>query len=106
MELLRFILAAIFLCSGLFVLGVATYGLFKLDYVLNRIHASAKCDTLGTLLVLIGVAILSGFTFTTLKLFMLILFIWLANPAAVHIIGRTEVMTNPYIEDECEVIER
>lgn len=106
MELLRFILAAIFLCCGLFVLGVATYGLFKLDYVLNRIHASAKCDTLGALLVLIGVVILTGFSATTLKLLLLIVFIWLTNPAAVHIIGRTEVLTNPYIEDECEVIER
>lgn len=106
MEILRFVFAAIFLISGLFVLGVATLGLFRLHYVLNRIHASAKCDTLGAMLVLLGVAILVGISFTTLKLVLLIVFIWLTNPAAVHMIGRAEVLTNPYIDNECEVIER
>lgn len=106
MELLRFVVAAIFLILGLFVLGVATIGLFRLKYVLNRIHASAKCDTLGAMLVLIGLAILLGVSFTALKLLFLIVFVWLTNPAAVHLIGRTEVLTNPYIEDECEVIQR
>lgn len=106
MELARFLVAALFLLCGLFVLGVATYGLFKLTYVLNRIHASAKCDTLGSMLVLLGVAVLTGFSFVTLKLFVLIVFIWLTNPAAVHLIGRAEVLTNPYLEDESEVIER
>lgn len=106
MEMLRFIMAALFIVSGLFVLGVATLGLFRLHYVLNRIHASAKCDTLGTMLVLIGVAILTGFSLATLKLLVLIVFIWLTNPAAVHLIGRAEVLTNPYLEDECEVVER
>lgn len=105
-EIVRFSAAALFLVCGLFVLGVATAGLFRLHYVLNRIHASAKCDTLGSMLVLIGVAILTGFSFVTLKLFVIILFVWLTNPAAVHLIGRAEVLTNPYLEDECEVIER
>lgn len=106
MEIVRFAIAALFILSGLFVLGVATLGLFRLQYVLNRIHASAKCDTLGTLLILLGVVILIGFSFTSLKLLVLIVFIWLTNPAAVHLIGRAEVLTNPYIEDECEVVER
>lgn len=106
MEILRFVIAALFLLSGLFVLGVATLGLFRLNYVLNRIHASAKCDTLGAMLILIGVAILVGISFTTLKLVILIIFIWLTNPAAVFLVGRTEILTNPYIEDECEVVER
>lgn len=106
MEIARFILAAVFIVSGLFVLGVATVGLFRLKYVLNRIHASAKCDTLGTLLLLIGVVLLVGFNFTSVKLLLLICFIWLTNPVAVHLIGRAEVLTSPDIEDECEVVEK
>ena len=105
MEIVRFTLAALFLLSGLFILGVATLGLFRLHYALNRIHAAAKCDTLGAMLALVGAAMLVGTTFTALKLFFLIVFIWLTNPVAVHLIGRAEVLTNPYIEDECEVVE-
>ena len=105
MVIIRFTLVALFLLSGLFVMGVATLGLFRLHYVLNRIHAASKCDALGITLILISVAIHMGTYFTTLKLFFLAVFIWLTNPVAAHMIGRAEVLTNPYLEDECEVVE-
>ena len=103
MEIIRFVLAAIFLISGLFVLAVATIGLFRLKGALNRLHAAAKCDTLGALLVLTSMAILTGFNFTSLKLLILIIFIWVTNPVSVFMIGRAEVLTNPDVENECEV---
>ena len=103
-EVIRFALAAVFLASGLFVLAVATFGLFKLEGALNRLHAAAKCDTLGALLVLTSMAILTGFNFTSLKILILIIFIWVTNPVSVFMIGRAEVLTNPDVE-ECEVVE-
>ena len=105
MEIIRFAFAAFFILSGLFILGVATFGLFRLDNALNRLHAAAKCDTLGSLMLLIGMAIIVGLNFTTLKFFILVAFIWVANPVAVFMIGRAEVLTNPHIEEECEVTE-
>ena len=105
MEMVRFVVAAVFLVGGLFVLTVATFGLFKLKGALNRLHAAAKCDTLGVLLVLISMAILTGVNFTSLKLLILIVFIWVTNPISVFMIGRAEVLTNPEVEDECEVVE-
>ena len=103
MEIIRFVLAAIFLISGLFVLAVATIGLFRLKGALNRLHAAAKCDTLGALLVLTSMAILTGLSFTSLKLLILIIFIWITNPVSVFMIGRAEVLTNPDVDNECEV---
>jgi len=97
-------MAALFILSGVFVLIVATLGLYRLHYVLNRIHASAKCDTLGTMLILIGVCILTGFTFTTLKVAALVVFLWLSNPAALFMIGRAEVLTNPHLNDEVDIL--
>ena len=105
MEVVRFVIAAIFMAVGLFVLAVATFGLFRLDNALNRLHAAAKCDTLGALMVLSSLAVISGFTFTTLKLTILIIFIWVTNPVSVFMIGRAEVLTNPDIETECDVVE-
>lgn len=105
MEILRFVLAAFFLTGGLFILGIATLGLFRLDNALNRLHAAAKCDTLGSLMVLIALAIISGFGFTALKLVILIIFFWLTNPVAVYMISRAEVLTNPRVEEECDVVE-
>ena len=105
MELFRFILAAFFFLSGTFILGVSTLGLFRLKSSLNRLHAAAKCDTLGALLVVLGLAIIIGFGFTMLKLLLLVVFFWVSNPVAVYMIGHAEVQVAPAIENECEVIE-
>ena len=105
MEIIRFVVAAFLVCGGLFILGVATFGLFRLDSALNRLHAAAKCDTLGALMVLTGLAVIVGLSFTTLKILALIVFFWLTNPVAVYMIGHAEVQTNPHVEEECEVIE-
>lgn len=103
MEIIRVILSTVLIAGGLFVLGIATVGLYRFKYVLNRVHVAAKCDTLATLLILAGLIILEGLTFTSIKLFLLIVFMWLTGPVAVHLIGQTEVLTNPNLEDECEV---
>ena len=105
MEIIRFILAALFLIPGIFVLGIATVGFFRLNSPLNRLHVAAKCDTLGALMVLISLMIISGSLFITLKLLLLFTFIWITNPLAVYMIGHAEVQVDPDVEDECEVIE-
>lgn len=106
MELIRLILMVLFIGSGLFIFAIATFGLFKFHYILNRVHVAAKCDTLASLLVLVGIMIYSGFSYLTLKLFFVIIFLWLTNPVATHLVGQTEVITNKDIKKECEVIEQ
>lgn len=105
MEMLRLILMILFVGTGLFIFAVATFGLFKFKYILNRVHVAAKCDTLASLLIIIGLAIYAGFSLTTLKLGLVVVFLWLSNPVGTHLIGQTEVITNSHIEKECEVIE-
>ena len=105
MEIIRFAAAALFLVPGIFILGIATLGFFRLNSPLNRLHVAAKCDTLGALMVLIGLMIVSGSFFIILKLFLLCIFIWVTNPLAVYMIGYAEVQVDPDIEAQCEVIE-
>lgn len=105
MEIIRLILMILFIGTGLFIFGLATYGLFKFDYILNRVHVAAKCDTLASLLVILGLMIYSGLSITTLKLGLVVVFLWLSNPVGTHLIGQTEVITNKDIDKECEVME-
>lgn len=105
MEIIRLIAATILIAGGVFILGIVTVGIFRLKYCLNRIHVTAKCDTMATLLILSGLIILEGLTFTSVKLFLLIVFMWLTGPVSVHLIGQTEIITNPNIRDEFEVHE-
>lgn len=100
----RFCISALLVCSGLFVLGIATFGIYRLDYVLNRIHVAAKCDTLGIMLVLAGLIISGVPLFHALKMLLVIAFMWLSNPVANHLLVRLEVVSNKNIGEECEVI--
>ena len=97
--LIQFIVAAVFICAGIFVFAAATFGVFRFHYVLNRMHIAAQCDTMGALLCIIGVMILSGFTFTTLKFILVIPFLWAASPLASHLIAKAEYVSQD-AEDE------
>lgn len=103
MELFRLIMATIFILAGLFIFGIATLGLFRFRYVLNRVHVAAKCDSLAALLLCVGLMFLSPTPGSILKLLLVIVFIWLSNPVASHLVCKIEVETNENISDECEV---
>lgn len=105
MEIIRLILMILFIGIGMFIFGVATFGLFKFNYILNRVHVAAKCDTLASFMIIIGLMIYSGLSVTSLKLGLVVVFLWLTNPVGTHLIGQTEVITNKDIHKECEVIE-
>lgn len=103
--MIRVIIAGIFMLAGLFVLGIATIGIFRFSTMLNRIHVAAKCDTLGALLMLSGLIILSGWNVFSLKLMLVIIFLWLCNPAASHLVARAEVKTNPNLNLICDYVD-
>lgn len=103
LEWARFGVSALLILAGLFVLGVAAFGIHRLDYVLNRIHVAAKCDTLGIMLVLLGLIVSGVPLFSWLKMLLVIAFMWLANPVSNHLIVRLEVVSNEKISEKCEV---
>lgn len=106
MEILKwtqFILGTGMLLIGLLTFVVQILGVFKFKYVLNRMHAAAMGDTLGIGISLIGLMILSGFNFTTLKMGLVIVFLWCASPVSSHLISRLEATTNPHLDSYCEV---
>ncbi|MFW5976666.1 MAG: monovalent cation/H(+) antiporter subunit G [Bacillota bacterium] len=92
--IIREIVASLFLISGLFFFSVGTIGLIRLPDIYTRMHASTKCDTLGVSLILIGIMINLGLTWLSLKLLLIIIFIWLTNPTAAHAIGRAAYDTH------------
>ena len=94
MAVVRLILTAAFMVLGLFVCCVGVYGVFKLKYAVNRMHAAALNDTMGISLCLVGLAISAPDVFTALKILLVVVFLWLASPVASHLLCRLEVETN------------
>ncbi len=95
---IQFILGAALIASGVVVLALSLFGVFRFNYVLNRMHAAAMGDTLGILLVLGGLMVFSGFTALSLKLLLTIVMLWLTSPVSSHLIGRLEVHINEKLD--------
>ena len=111
---IRLIIGSAFLICGLVIFLTELFGVFHFHYVLNRMHAAAMGDTLGISSCLLGLMFFSGFNFTTLKLALIVLFLWCTSPVSSHVLARLEVATNDnldafsskvslYICDACEV---
>ncbi len=105
MEVVRFIVIALFLVAALGMAVISVAGVFKFRFILNRMHAAAICDSFALLLAMIGVAVAYGFSFATVKVVLIVLLIWLASPVSGHLIARLEVTTDKHLSEECEVRE-
>lgn len=108
MEILKwiqFISGAVFLLMGLFLFAVELFGSYRFNFVLNRMHAAAIGDTSGIGLCMLGLMIFTGFNLTTVKIMLVIIFLWIASPVSSHLIARFEVMTNEHIGEFCEIEE-
>ncbi len=103
LEWFQFSIGALLILNGLFIFAIELYGVYKLQYVLNRMHAAAMGDTLGILSTFSGLMVISGWNFTSVKLGLVILFFWFASPVSSHLISRLEVTTNEKINEKCEV---
>lgn len=103
LQWIRFGIAALFIACGIVVEILAIAGVYRFRYVLNRMHCAAMGDTLGLDLVLIGIIIISGFTYTSLKLLVVLIIFMFTSPVSSHLIAKMEIETNKDFEKECEV---
>jgi len=94
-ELLRLILGGIFLLSGLLVFLLSLFGVYKFDFILNRMHCASLADTLGLFLLLLGLGFIAGRVSVIPKLFLILLFQWIGSPIAAHMVSRLELKTDP-----------
>jgi multicomponent Na+:H+ antiporter subunit G len=85
-------LGILFLLLGVLFLTAGTIGLVRLPDFFTRLHAIGKSDTLGAALSLLGVACLAGFSLVALKLAIIALFVFIANPTATHAIARAAAL--------------
>lgn len=81
-------LAVILMILGELCVLISLLGVFRLKYVLNRMHATTIADTLGTLLIFAGVILLFGFSWTSAKLALVVVFQWTTCPVSGHLIAR------------------
>ena len=85
---LRDIFTVLFILAGTFFMLVGSVGVIRLPDFFTRSHATSKSDTLGIMLVVLGLIVYQGFCLNSLKLFIIFVFIAMVNPVGAHALAR------------------
>jgi multicomponent Na+:H+ antiporter subunit G len=85
-DLVCVIAGNLFLIIGALFLFSAGLGVLRMPDTYNRIQTGTKATTLGTIMILVGIAFLHPSW--TLKLIILIFFVMLTNPVSSHALAR------------------
>ena len=87
-------------------------GLVRFPDVYNRLQAATKCVTLGTIMLLVGAALVSGHGATSAKAIICAVFILITSPTAAHAIAKgayasgVELWENSVVDKYGEEIEQ
>ena len=73
----------LFLGGSVFVL-IGAIGMIRLPDMFSRIHAAGIIDTMGVVMLFVGMMLQAGLTLVSLKIFLIILFLMLTLPTATH----------------------
>ena len=102
-EWLKFGISAFLMLSGLIIMLISVFGVYRFRYILNRMHAAALGDTLGLTLMMLGYIIARGTPAVTWKLILVIAFFWVASPASGHLLSRLEITINEKLEENVRI---
>ena len=107
LEWIRLILSALLLFCGLFSFVTAVIGNIRFGFAMNRMHSAGIGDTLGLLCVVLALIIGSGFRMASLKMLLVLVFLWVASPVSTHFLSQVEFLNNDrlgeHLRDEREV---
>lgn len=85
-------IVCILLFAGLFFFTAGAIGILRFPDFYSRLHPAGKLDTLGSLLSLTALALFTlhdlslGAVLTSLKIMLIIIFVFVASPTATHAI--------------------
>lgn len=73
-----------------FVGGV---GALRLPNFYTRIHAASLTDTMGTVLILVGIMLQAGLSLATIKLIAILVFLLLTGPTATYALANAALLS-------------
>ena len=82
------ILSWICLAGGGFFIIVGGIGLIRLPDFYTRVHATGITDTLGAMLIMIGLMLQAGWGLITVKLALVLVFLMLTSPTSGHALSK------------------
>ena len=83
----------ILIISGSFFVIVGAFGTYRFPDFWSRLHAASITDSAGVILLLIGMAVYSGLTLITFKLFVIGLFLFITGPTSTHAVANAALVS-------------
>ena len=77
------------LVAGGLLLVIGATGLHRLPEFFARTHAGSVTDTGGAGLIIAGLMLQAGLTLITVKLLLILLFLWFTSPTASHVLAQS-----------------
>ena len=92
-----FWVVAVCLFFGMIAFTAAVIGANRFGFAMNRLHSAGIGDTLGVMCIIGGLMGAAGFHADTLKLLLIIVFMWFTSPVSSHFLTQIEYYTNPQL---------
>ena len=89
MPTITYWLSAVLLVSGAAFCLIGALGLFRMPSFITRVHAASLIDSLGAILILTGLMLQTSISLVTVKLFLILVFLLLTGPTAIHALTST-----------------
>jgi multicomponent Na+:H+ antiporter subunit G len=77
-----------FLLSGSFFAITGGIGVIRMPDVFTRLHAAGVTDTAGAGLILMGLMFQGGLTLVTVRLILILGFLWFSSPVSTYALAR------------------
>ncbi len=75
------------IAGGAFFVVVGAYGTVRFPDFWSRLHAASITDSAGMILLLLGMCLQAGLTLITVKLLIILVFLFLTGPTATHAVA-------------------
>lgn len=85
-------LSWLLLGAGAFFVLVGGVGVLRMPDLYTRIHAASVTETLGTMLILMGLMLHSGWDLSTFKLLAILVFLLFTGPVSSYALGNTALL--------------
>ena len=87
------IAGGILIALGVLLMLVGVFGMFKFKRFYPRILISSKIDTVGMLVLMLGLVVQHGLSFFSAKIVLILVILLILNPLVAHILSRAAYMS-------------
>ncbi|MBQ0018114.1 MAG: monovalent cation/H(+) antiporter subunit G [Clostridiales bacterium] len=90
------IIAAALMALGFIFMLISALGLFRFPDFYSRLHSTGVGDTLGCMLIVAGMMVMTGLKLITIKILLIPIILFLTSPMATNVIMSAAVHKHDY----------